>query len=189
MRPVGQGETTKRKIVNGAVQLFSKKGYTATSIDDIRKFIGISKGNIYTYFSSKDELYVYVLELSVKQWLLEVEQEINHLQSATAKLYALADYYVKEVDYGLERTVPEYITTVGVVEFNLKAEDTLKQELQIFSQILHDGVENGEFNITKVEECALVIYTVFTNLVITKYLLGNGGVLPTKRGKHTLSKF
>lgn len=129
MRPAGQGEITKQKIVDGAVQLFSKKGYIATSIEDIRKFIGISKGNIYTHFSSKEELYLYVLELFVKQWLLEVEQEMNQLQSATAKLYALADYYAKDVDYGLERTVPEYIATVGAEEYKLKAEDVLKKEL------------------------------------------------------------
>lgn len=173
VRPAGQGEITKQKIVDGAVQLFSKKGYTATSIEDIRKFIGISKGNIYTHFSSKEELYLYVLELFVKQWLLEVEQELKHLQSATAKLYALAAYYAKDVDYGLERTVPEYIATVGAEEYKLKAEDTLKQEFRFFSTILHEGVENGEFNITNVEEYVLVIYTVFTNLTITKYLLGN----------------
>lgn len=63
--------------------------------------------------------------------------------------------------------------TVGAEEFKIKAEDTLKQELQMFSKILHEGVGNGEFNITNVEECTFVIYTVFTYLVITRYLLGN----------------
>lgn len=173
LRPAGQGDITKQKIVDGAVQLFSKKGYTATSIEDIRKFIGISKGNIYTHFSSKDELYAYALDLSVKQCLLEVEQEMNHLQSATAKLYALADYYAKDVDFGIVRTVPEYIATVGAEEFKLKAEGSLKQEVDLFSNILKEGAENGEFNITNIEECTLYLYTLFTNLVITRYLLGN----------------
>lgn len=173
MRPVGQGEITKQKIVDGAAQLFSKKGYTATSIEDIRKAIGISKGNIYTHFSSKEELYLYALELFIKQWLLEVETEIAHLDRAEDQLFALAKYYANDLDYGLERTVPEYIATVGADEYRSKAEEMLKREFQIFKNILQDGVANKEFIIQNTEDAALVLYTLFTNLAISKYLLND----------------
>lgn len=47
----------QREILKTALELFSKKGYYATSIDDITKEAGISKGLVYTYFKSKEEIF------------------------------------------------------------------------------------------------------------------------------------
>ena len=44
-------------IMKTALGLFSKKGYYATSIDDITREAGISKGLVYTYFKSKEEIF------------------------------------------------------------------------------------------------------------------------------------
>ena len=49
-------EESKTKIIAVALQLFSKKGFENTSISDIAKAAGISKGLTYNYFKSKDEL-------------------------------------------------------------------------------------------------------------------------------------
>ncbi|VBB46452.1 putative Transcriptional regulator, TetR family [uncultured Paludibacter sp.] len=48
----------QRKILlmNAALKLFSEKGFTSTSISDIAKKAGVSKGLLYNYFESKDEL-------------------------------------------------------------------------------------------------------------------------------------
>ncbi|WP_455614914.1 TetR/AcrR family transcriptional regulator [Eisenbergiella sp.] len=47
----------QRDILKTALGLFSKKGYYATSIDDITREAGISKGLVYTYFKSKEEIF------------------------------------------------------------------------------------------------------------------------------------
>ena len=44
------------KIVDAAYRLMSQKGYESTSISQIAKEAGISKGLIYNYFNSKEEL-------------------------------------------------------------------------------------------------------------------------------------
>lgn len=49
--------TEKRtRIVNSAIELFAEKGYYNTTIEMISKHAGISKGLIYTYFESKEQL-------------------------------------------------------------------------------------------------------------------------------------
>jgi AcrR family transcriptional regulator len=48
-------------IANTAAKLFSSKGYVATSMEDVAAAAKISKGSIYYYFSTKDEILDYIL--------------------------------------------------------------------------------------------------------------------------------
>lgn len=52
----------KSQLADHAADLFRMKGYSATSIDDIAKACGITKGSIYHHFSSKEELALATLE-------------------------------------------------------------------------------------------------------------------------------
>ena len=49
-------ETRKNEIMDVALKLFSKNGFFVVTISDIAKELGMSVGNIYNYFSSKDAL-------------------------------------------------------------------------------------------------------------------------------------
>lgn len=49
-------EQSRSKILSAALRLFSKKGFKNTSINDIAGEAGISKGLMYNYFKSKEEL-------------------------------------------------------------------------------------------------------------------------------------
>ncbi|MEM7008612.1 MAG: TetR/AcrR family transcriptional regulator [Thermodesulfobacteriota bacterium] len=55
--------TSKQKVVDSALELFHKKGYQNTSVDDIIKKSKITKSNLYYHFSSKEELGLIVLEI------------------------------------------------------------------------------------------------------------------------------
>lgn len=52
----------RRDILKTALALFSRKGYYAASIDDITREAGISKGLVYTYFKSKEEIFFELAE-------------------------------------------------------------------------------------------------------------------------------
>lgn len=52
----------KKKILAAALNEFSEKGYSATSVDDIINNANISKGLIYTYFKSKEEIFLQLAE-------------------------------------------------------------------------------------------------------------------------------
>ncbi len=49
---------TRRAITAAAVELFSEKGYEKTSIEDIARVAKIGKATVYTYFSTKDEIFL-----------------------------------------------------------------------------------------------------------------------------------
>lgn len=49
-------EAAKEKIIQSAFQVFTKKGYQTTTMDDIAKEVGVSKAALYQYFKNKKEL-------------------------------------------------------------------------------------------------------------------------------------
>lgn len=56
MKTIKEGEVRKREILLVARELFVKKGYDHTSVNDILKIVDIAKGTFYYYFSSKEEV-------------------------------------------------------------------------------------------------------------------------------------
>ena len=48
---------SKDKILDVALQLFIRSGYRGTSLNEIAEEAGLTKGGVYHYFSSKDDLY------------------------------------------------------------------------------------------------------------------------------------
>ncbi|WP_029520929.1 TetR/AcrR family transcriptional regulator [Persephonella sp. IF05-L8] len=57
-------EEKKQEIVRTACKLFAERGYYNTTIPDIAEAMGMSVGNLYNYFSSKEELAKYIMRYS-----------------------------------------------------------------------------------------------------------------------------
>ena len=75
-------EEKKKGIVSVALQLFSKQGFYVTTIPDIAEKVGMSVGNFYNYFSSKD-LLAKELVMHVSQYLGDRIQKINESEIPT----------------------------------------------------------------------------------------------------------
>jgi AcrR family transcriptional regulator len=54
-------EKAKDRIVEAAFEVFSQKGYHDTTMDDVAEKLGVSKGALYQYFKSKEDLYRAIL--------------------------------------------------------------------------------------------------------------------------------
>jgi AcrR family transcriptional regulator len=61
-------EEARRRIIETALDVFMKKGYRATKMEDIARGVGVSKGAIYTYFTGKEDLFVQAAEYSRKKY-------------------------------------------------------------------------------------------------------------------------
>lgn len=58
-----KGKEGKRElIIKEAKELFIKNGYSETKVEDITRKMGISKGNFYTYFDSKEDVLIEILK-------------------------------------------------------------------------------------------------------------------------------
>ena len=61
-----------REIAMAAIALFSKKGFAATSVEEIAEAAGMGKGTIYEYFKTKEGVFVAAIE----EWIGEAETQI-----------------------------------------------------------------------------------------------------------------
>ena len=57
-----ESQETRKNILECAKRLFSKRGYERTSLSDIAKYSGVSRGAIYWHFESKEDLLVNLVE-------------------------------------------------------------------------------------------------------------------------------
>jgi AcrR family transcriptional regulator len=94
-RPEDDG--TRAKILNVALQEFSRLGLSGARIDAIAAESGVNKGMIYYYFGSKDDLYVAALEESYRRFR-EIEGGL-HIDESLAPLDALRRLVSESFDF------------------------------------------------------------------------------------------
>src|ERR1700752_3143493 len=58
----GQDPAKRQQIIEGARRVFIDMGFDAASMNDITREAGVSKGTIYVYFASKEELFEALIE-------------------------------------------------------------------------------------------------------------------------------
>jgi TetR/AcrR family transcriptional regulator, repressor for uid operon len=57
----------KRKIIQAAIEGFAQSGFDRTKMEDIAKRLGLSKGTIYLYFKSKEDLFLAICEHHIRE--------------------------------------------------------------------------------------------------------------------------
>ena len=87
----------KNTIIESALKLFSQKGLYNTTNPDIAKAMSMSVGNMYNYFSSKEELAKFAIKYSTNILATELK-EINNMDiSSKEKIYIFVRKYLENV--------------------------------------------------------------------------------------------
>lgn len=88
----GSGKEGKRDLIMAAaIQVFSRKGYHHTKMEEIAVAAGIGKGTIYEYFSSKLQLLQAIMEQSFSQYDQALQPELNKSLTFRAKIKMLTE--------------------------------------------------------------------------------------------------
>jgi AcrR family transcriptional regulator len=81
------GEERRVAILDSALTVFARRGYHASSIDDIAREAGVSKALIYEHFTSKQDLYAELLEQHAGELFSVLAEAISEAgRSASARL-------------------------------------------------------------------------------------------------------
>ncbi|EIT87402.1 transcriptional regulator [Fictibacillus macauensis ZFHKF-1] len=143
-------EEKRMEIVRSAMQCFGQKGYEATTIDDIVRTSKVSKGAIYNYFSSKEEIYLQILHHQSVQFFKEVEEAFASRHSAKEKLAYLFERFEKESLTEERRTLMRLYTEFWLYSARQDALKKLMQErydqfTSFVTSIIDEGKRSGEF--------------------------------------------
>jgi TetR/AcrR family transcriptional repressor of nem operon len=90
----------KDKIIHESLRLFSLKGFSSTTIDDILRAAGSSKGGFYNHFKNKEDLFSQVLKEARTIWrqrnLRGLDQNRKPVANLKLFLENFRDYYLKD---------------------------------------------------------------------------------------------
>ena len=102
--------TTKEKLFEVALELFSKKGFNATSIRAITSKAGVAVASFYNHFKSKEELLDQMYEFYTKQYIAN-----NVTKSSEEMLYTLGP--VKHFEF-LGETIAQSMQNENLVRLS-----------------------------------------------------------------------
>ena len=78
-----------QELLNAALELFVEKGFSATRSEEVAARAGVSKGTLYLYFPSKEELFKAVVRSNISALIAEGQQLADHFEGSSAQLLRL----------------------------------------------------------------------------------------------------
>jgi AcrR family transcriptional regulator len=95
-KQLGKKELEKMTaIAKVAAKLFNEKGYLETSMDDISNAADLSKGGIYHYFSSKNEILYFISMHYMDLLLRDLEEELNKIGDNFSRIQFIISHHIE----------------------------------------------------------------------------------------------
>lgn len=173
--------STKSRIVKAAWNLFYKKGYEQTTVEDIISASKTSKGTFYHYFKGKEALLNSLTDLFDEKYE-ELAAVIDPAMSAYDKLL----YLNHELFYMIETSVDiDLLAFLYSSQLTTKGKKSLSDSKRFYfkwiTEILEDGLADGEFKDTSSAKELMKIYAMFERALLYDWALF--------RGKYSLSEY
>ncbi|MHA7058948.1 TetR/AcrR family transcriptional regulator [Aquimarina sp. M1] len=99
---LAKAKKTTEYIIQTVAPIFNKNGYAATSLSDITKATGLTKGAIYGNFKNKEELAIAAFTMTVKRMLRRITEHQSLSDSPIEKLLLVTDFYRNYYNYSQE---------------------------------------------------------------------------------------
>lgn len=160
---------TKRKIFETSMKLFAEKGYDGTSIEEITSVVGVAKGTLYYHFSSKEEIFNFLVEEGMNLLKNSIKIKINKQEKNIDKLRAIILIQIK--------IIAKYENFMSIVLSEIwgnstrskTCQDNLNDYLSIVKDIISKGIQNKEIKNIDVDIAADEIFgMVCTSLYYKK---------------------
>ena len=144
-------ENRKNSILKAARKLFFERGFKSVTVDLIAAKAEVSKGSIYLYFDSKEEIYTQILISANIERHKDIEDFAKKEGTASDLLIAFAKNYV---DFFLDNNELFRILMTFMLnsenmnlteEQNTQLIHTTNENIRVLSKILQKGVDSGEF--------------------------------------------
>lgn len=158
---------TKRKIFETSLKLFAEKGYDATSVEEITAIVGIAKGTLYHHFSSKEEIFNFLVGEGIKLLHNSIEIKISKQNNIIDKLKAILLIEIK--------VLFKYNDLISIISSeiwgnnprNVKCKEFVIDYVSYIERIVQEGIINGELPSDKNSRIiAANIFSVFCSTQI-----------------------
>ena len=150
---------TRAKLVDVARQLFAKQGVDNTTMNDIAVASTKGRRTLYTYFKSKEEIYVAVVESELDKLAVALDKVAAEKIAPDVKILKLIETHLDAIKLivrrngSLRASFFRDIWQVERVRRNLNL-----HEIALFKQVLIEGNEMGLFEVENVDILADILH-------------------------------
>lgn len=177
-------DTRNAQILGAAVELFARRGLSATRIRDIAELVGISQGLVYHYYKSKEDIFTALIRSafqSMNSALENLEQlEIPPKDKIRCAVDALlqgfrnnkkaAWYHILIAHAGISEAIPDEAKKI------LKTESSIPYE--VMTRIIRDGQNDGTIAMGDAKQLAMVFWTLVKGLALHNAVHGGSFTEP-----------
>lgn len=166
---------TRARLVDVARQLFAKKGVEDTTMNDIAQASKKGRRTLYTYFKSKEQIYMAVVESELEMLSTQMEKAASKPVSPDKKILELIMTHldaIKMVVYRNGTLRADFFRDIWRVEAMRKEFD--RKETALFRRVLHEGKEQNLFDIDNVEITADILHYCIKGIEVP-YIRGQIG--------------
>jgi AcrR family transcriptional regulator len=137
------------EILEAALACFAEKGFAGTRMDDIATRAGITKGTIYLYFKSKEELFKALARQSIGERIAAITAQLQGSDSPAAEQLRFVLTTLGHFASTSDRVVLPRVLLAEAGNFPELAEfwrqEIIDRGLGLFEMILKRGMARGEF--------------------------------------------
>ncbi|WP_053386308.1 TetR/AcrR family transcriptional regulator [Leucobacter japonicus] len=159
----GRGNVGREKVLEVATQMFLLHGYSGTSMKALAGELGVSAPALYWYFPSKEDLYVEVIETSMRDFASSVQAAVTAADPAGQLQQIVRAHVTWQLDQSdAARTFD--LSRAHADDIPIERLDSVRR-LQIeyrdqIRKVLHDGCDQNSFTIKDVNVTAFTILTL-----------------------------
>lgn len=169
-------EARPGELLDAALDLFVEKGFAATRSEEVAARAGVSKGTLFLYFPSKEELFKAVVRENISGRFAEWNQEFETFQGTSAEMVRHC------MRVWLERialTKASGITKLMISEARnfpelaaFYQQEVIRPASALIGRILQRGVDSGEFRPLDVELSTYSLVAPMVFLIMMKHSMG-----------------
>ncbi|KPA09155.1 transcriptional regulator, TetR family [Candidatus Magnetomorum sp. HK-1] len=166
-------ERRRQQIMVAAKRVFSDKGFSRATMEDIAKEAELSAGTIYLYFKNKDELCA-SLTLRILQYLqmrvehvhnekdLSIEEKVNSLKEALYDVYEFDPLILRNMFHLHSSETFKNLSSELLDEINRLS----RKSIHTIGIVFEDSLKDGNFANRNAMEIAYVVWAVFSGLAL-----------------------
>jgi AcrR family transcriptional regulator len=169
-------EARPGELLDAALDLFVEKGFSATRVEEVAARAGVSKGTLFLYFQSKEDLFKAVVRENIANKFPTWQEEFTTFEGTSAELlrYALSSWWERIGNTrasGITKLVMSEAQNFPEIAEFYQAE-VIKPGNAMIRRILERGVESGEFRNIDLEQAVHIIVAPMIFLMMWKHSMG-----------------
>jgi AcrR family transcriptional regulator len=153
-------EERRSQIIESAIKVLARQGFADTRMDDVAVESGLSKGLLYWYFKSKEEIIIAIADVLFGSELRKMQKLPCEGLSASVCLMNFLETFIADIRL-MVKVTPVIYEFYSLAFRNQAVRAVMREYLRSFVTILepviHQGMERGEFAPGDARQIALVI--------------------------------